>query len=83
MANCGFLCCSAMGLVQKLIELVALLSPNEFCLKKTQTQIWVHKDNINCEVLREIVFGPSFTPYPLFQWYPQSKDILENLSMKC
>jgi len=72
-----------MGLVQKLIELVALLSPNEFCLKKTQTQIWVHKDNINCEVLREIVFGPSFTPYPLFQWYPQSKDILENLSMKC
>jgi hypothetical protein len=30
MANCGFLCCSAMGLVQKLIELVelvALLSP--------------------------------------------------------
>jgi hypothetical protein len=19
------------------------------------------------------VFGPAFTPYPLFQWYPQSK----------
>jgi hypothetical protein len=29
------------------------------------------------------VFGPPFTPYPLFQWYPQSKDILLNLSMKC
>jgi len=29
------------------------------------------------------VFGPPFTPYPLFQWYPQSKDILMNLSMKC
>jgi hypothetical protein len=25
----------------------------------------------------------SFTPYPLFQWYPQSKEILLNLSMKC
>ncbi len=29
------------------------------------------------------VFGPSFTPYPLFHWYPQSKDILINLTMKC
>jgi hypothetical protein len=28
------------------------------------------------------VSGPPFTPYPLFQWYPQSKDILLNLSMK-
>jgi hypothetical protein len=25
----------------------------------------------------------SFTPYPLFQWYLQSKEILLNLSMKC
>jgi hypothetical protein len=24
-----------------------------------------------------------FTPYPLFQWYPQSKEILLNLSVKC
>jgi hypothetical protein len=24
-----------------------------------------------------------FTPYPLFQWYPQSSEILLNLSMKC
>jgi hypothetical protein len=24
------------------------------------------------------VFGPAFTPYPLFQWYPQSKEILLN-----
>jgi hypothetical protein len=29
------------------------------------------------------VFGPAFTPYPLFQWYLQSKEILLNLSMKC
>jgi hypothetical protein len=25
----------------------------------------------------------AFTPYPLFQWYLQSKEILLNLSMKC
>ncbi len=25
----------------------------------------------------------AFTPYPLFEWYPQSKEILLNLSMKC
>jgi hypothetical protein len=29
------------------------------------------------------VFGPPWPPIPLFQWYPQSKDILINLSMKC
>jgi hypothetical protein len=29
------------------------------------------------------VFGPPFTPYPLFQWYPQSKDILINFSVNC
>jgi hypothetical protein len=23
------------------------------------------------------------TPYPLFQWYPQSKEFLLNLGMKC
>jgi hypothetical protein len=28
-------------------------------------------------------FEPAFTPpIPLFQWYPQSKEILLNLSMK-
>jgi nicotinamide riboside transporter PnuC len=25
----------------------------------------------------------AFTPYPLFEWYPWSKEILLNLSMKC
>jgi hypothetical protein len=25
----------------------------------------------------------AFTPYPFFQWYPQSKEILLNLGMKC
>jgi hypothetical protein len=29
------------------------------------------------------VFEPPFTHYPLFQWYPQSNEILSNLSMKC
>ncbi len=28
-------------------------------------------------------FTLSFTPYPLFQWYSQSKEILLNLSMIC
>jgi hypothetical protein len=29
------------------------------------------------------VFGPPFPPPPLFQWYPQSKEILLNLNMEC
>jgi hypothetical protein len=29
------------------------------------------------------VFGPPFTPKRLFQWYPQSKEILLNVSMTC
>jgi hypothetical protein len=29
------------------------------------------------------VFEPPFSPYPLFWWYPQSKEILLNFSMKC
>ncbi len=43
------------------------------------------------EILRTIrvickvtpVFGPALTPYPLFQWYPKSNEILLNLSTKC
>jgi hypothetical protein len=27
-------------------------------------------------------FGPASIPHPLFQWYPQSNEILLNLSMK-
>jgi len=29
------------------------------------------------------LISSAFTPYPLFQWYPQSKEILLNLGMKC
>jgi hypothetical protein len=29
------------------------------------------------------ISSSSFAPYPLFQWYPQSKEILLNLGMKC
>jgi hypothetical protein len=25
---------------------------------------------------------PCFTPYPVFEWYPQSKEILLNVGMK-
>jgi len=32
-------------------------------------------------VIRKVTL--SFTPYPLFQWYSQSKEILFNFSMKC
>jgi hypothetical protein len=42
---------------------------------------------MTCETIELLVkshpvFGPAFTPYPLFQWYPQSKEILLNLSMQ-
>jgi len=40
-------------------------------------ELWVKSPYLNQ------VFGPAFTPYPIFQWYPQSKEILLNLSMKC
>jgi hypothetical protein len=33
------------------------------------------------KVIRKVTF--SFIPYPLFQWYPQSKEILLNFSTKC
>jgi hypothetical protein len=33
------------------------------------------------KVIRTVTLSP--TPYPLFQWYLQSKEILLNLSMKC
>jgi hypothetical protein len=38
-----------------------------------------HKANIR--VIHKVTL--SFTPYPLFQWHPQSKEFLLNLSMKC
>jgi hypothetical protein len=31
-------------------------------------------NRVICKVT--LSFGPPFTPYPLFQWYPQSKDVL-------
>jgi hypothetical protein len=29
------------------------------------------------------VFGPPFTPYPHFQWYPQENDIICHLRPSC
>jgi len=29
------------------------------------------------------IFGPTFTPKPLFWWYPQCKEILLNMGLKC
>jgi len=36
---------------------------------------------VGTKVIRKVTF--CFVPYPLFDWYPQSKEILLNLSMKC
>ncbi len=33
--------------------------------------------------LRFTPISSAFGPYPLFQWYPQSNEILLNLGMKC
>jgi hypothetical protein len=33
------------------------------------------------KVIRKVIL--SFTPYPLFEYYLQSKEILLNLGMKC
>jgi hypothetical protein len=40
-----------------------------------------YKQYKSIKVIRKLTL--SFTPYPLFQWYLQSKEILLNLSMKC
>jgi hypothetical protein len=46
--------------------------------RNSTTQRVIHK--VTC---LHPVFGPAFTPYPLFQWYRQTKEILLILSMKC
>jgi hypothetical protein len=38
--------------------------------------IFLNTKKVICKVIL------CFTPYPLFQWYPQSKENLLNLSMK-
>ncbi len=45
---------------------------------KTHTQL-IHTFEKPC---LHPVSGRPFTPYPLFQWYLRSKEILINLSMK-
>jgi hypothetical protein len=42
-----------------------------------------HSNRLGLDVKCWVTFGPAFTLYPLFRWYPQSKEILLNLSMKC
>jgi hypothetical protein len=53
---------------------------------KGQHTISDHMTNniVICEVtlFSPYLFGPPFTPKPLFQWYLQSKEILLNLNMK-
>ncbi len=39
------------------------------------------KKHLYCKVICKVTLY--FTPYPVFQWYPQSKQILLNVRMKC
>jgi hypothetical protein len=41
----------------------------------------IHNFFSHDRLIRKVTFH--FTPYPLFQWYLQSKEILLNLGMKC
>jgi hypothetical protein len=50
--------------------------------KKKGSGIHAYVIRLIRKVTLHSVFGPPFTPYLLFQWYPQSKDILISLSMK-
>jgi hypothetical protein len=48
---------------------------------KMDNLTWTKVENTCKDHNVEVTF--SFTPYPLFQWYPQSNEILLNLSMNC
>jgi hypothetical protein len=63
-------------------SLIPMLIPGPY----TRSSLVHSQVGSGIRVIRKInnhVFGPPFTPFPLFQWYPQSKDILINLTMKC
>ncbi len=62
------------------------------CIQITLVELWTHKIlTIIGLILKLFVKSSSlsplvpsaFTHYLLFQWYPQSNEILSNLSMKC
>jgi hypothetical protein len=47
--------------------------------------LWIWKTHSCFRVIHKVTLslGLLSPPYPLFQWYPQSKEILLNLSMNC
>jgi len=64
----SFTLCIICWLVPTLIKIL------HECFSKSFT-------SLNIEVICKVTL--SFTPYPLFQWYLQSKEISLNLSVKC
>jgi hypothetical protein len=49
---------------------VFFVSDSLFFIWETFIELWVKSACLH------YVFGPAFTPYALFQWYPQSEEIL-------
>ncbi len=56
-----------------------MISTLSILIAKTFLDWYMTCETIELLVKSHPVFGPAFTPYPLFQWYPQSKEILLNL----
>jgi hypothetical protein len=59
-------------------------SPLWYASKVSQSVLLSHNRVVRKVTLSSpFLLGLLFTPYPLFQWYLQAKDILINLGMKC
>ncbi len=50
--------------------------------RKEKKKIWILELSVKSPSLSPPI-SSGFVPYPLFQWYPQSKEILLNLGTKC
>jgi hypothetical protein len=72
------------SIVQQAINLMREPYLNFRCIF-TNTHIHSHTKRYNNIYYNRVInkVTLSFTPYPLFQWYPQTNEILLNLSMKC
>jgi hypothetical protein len=71
--NLPILICSSIN-QSSLIYLQSFLSDVDLC--------YLVELSVKSSCLHPL-FRSAFTHYPLFQWYPQSKEVLLNLSMKC
>ncbi len=66
----------------KNVRKVGKICQNEEMIGKRYQWKW-HIKVIHKVTLSFTPFSFAFAPYPLFQWYPQRKQILLNLGMKC